>query len=246
VDLREIMKILCISILTFFAISLLLGCDSSNDIYGAENDSTTVLLYHGFNQRVVTSDWTIVHPEDKEPYIDENGVLYIWSGSFPGGIPDPGYLISKKSREVDEDDEYLITLRCSVCQCCAYSSNFVGLRCNGISYYSREDLGVDFWGLDYGTFEEIKDDIADSMLVIGEYEGAIHSEGFHVFQFKISRNHASIIIDGEEYYEISDAIDETFAIDSFLIIAVANTMYYSDGSHCIGIDWVRVEKYIDR
>jgi hypothetical protein len=240
----KILYIIAISVL--FAIFLVLGCDSSNDISGAGNDSTTVLLYHSFTQRVVSSDWDIVHPADRPPVIDEDGVLYVCGGSFPGGIPDSGYLISRNSYQVDEDDEYLISLRCSVCLCGIYSSNNIGLKCNDASYDS-DDFGVGFWGVDYGSGEEILDEIADSILVIAdEYEFTPHCEGFHVFQFKISRIHASIIIDGEIYYEISDNLEEAFAIDSFLIFASASPMYYSGGSHCIGIDWVRVEKYLDR
>jgi len=236
------MKLRYISILALVGSSIFLNCSSDTTISGSGNDSTIVLLSHSFNRSVNPSEWIVYHSDSASAYIDEDGVLYIESATYPGGIMDPGYLLSKNSREVNEDDEYLITLRCSVCLCCAYSSNIVGLKCNGDSYYSGEDFGVGFWGLDYGTFEEIKDDIADSMLVIGEYEGAIHTEGFHVYEFRISKHRGAIRIDGVQYYEISDTLEKPFMIDSFMVYVLASSFI---SNHCVGIDWVRIEIFIE-
>ena len=232
-------KILPILIL----ILLIQACDSGTSISGSGNDSTVVLLSHGFRTHVNSESWTIYTSEFAESYITDDGVLIVESGPFPGGYAEIGYLISKTKWEIDTDDEYLITLRCSVCNCGVEAGNFIGLKCNGDDYYSADVLGVGFFGADYGNEEVIQDDVSDSLYVYSpDYELSPHCEGFHIYKFKVSQNHASIMVNGSLLYEITDSSETPFIIENFLVIALASSYFRN---HCVEIDNIRIEKYVD-
>jgi hypothetical protein len=228
-------------VLVLAAALLAAGCGGEDDIAGSGNDSTYVLLSHAFEIAVNPDVWTVYYSEQfAEAYISD-GVFYVESGPYPGGYTEIGYLISKEPWAVGESDEYLVTMKCSACGCSGYVGNLIGLMCNGDDFYSADFLGMGFWGADYGTGEEIWNEITGEMIPYStEYELSPHCEGFHEYVFRISNDHFSMRVDDELIYEVVDTVDDPFLIERFMVLALASSNFHN---HCIGVDRIRVERF---